>query len=504
MLSNGDAAGGQTAAPYAAVAAGPAASPNAPSQFVPLAGPPPAASPPEGAKPAAEPTVDPADYVQPTLPEEKHPQKPTWRRGYNATTYHRAEYLLCTLTPSDCSTKRLRPPREWYDSLLGRNIASFVLGAEGPDGSQLSFLMKAHAYEYVKSEYYVQGGETKRMFRVMGLQAGDGLKLTVTGKHSSIPTVRLTVIPAARNPNAAAILAQAAQTAAKREARLAAQPKLPKGSKGKGKRKKSGNEDTDGEDDGEGWEDSEEEGGKRRSRQRQRKHYGDEFVVGLDEAWNDASQSDDDYQPNAEAGGRRNRNGGPAWAPPPDTTAQVVSTGEAEGRNLLRIKINRPPTAAGAAAGAEVGGGKQGEAGGGKDGDSSCPLEFLAGLADDVATPQAGHLQQQQQQGPAASAAPPADPVVLLSKQLLRDSSGAINGASLCVGWEAGTRSTLHISRKLSAFGASQARHGTSAVETFEVRPTECRLELTLRLQQQAVGSVDSLEQSILHLLNTL
>ncbi|KAI3424472.1 hypothetical protein D9Q98_010023 [Chlorella vulgaris] len=503
MLSNGDAAGGQTAAPYAAVAAGPAASPNAPSQFVPLAGPPPAASPPEGAKPAAEPTVDPADYVQPTLPEEKHPQKPTWRRGYNATTYHRAEYLLCTLTPSDCSTKRLRPPREWYDSLLGRNIASFVLGAEGPDGSQLSFLMKAHAYEYVKSEYYVQGGETKRMFRVMGLQAGDGLKLTVTGKHSSIPTVRLTVIPAARNPNAAAILAQAAQTAAKREARLAAQPKLPKGSKGKGKRKKSGNEDTDGEDDGEGWEDSEEEGGKRRSRQRQRKHYGDEFVVGLDEAWNDASQSDDDYQPNAE-GGRRNRNGGPAWAPPPDTTAQVVSTGEAEGRNLLRIKINRPPTAAGAAAGAEVGGGKQGEAGGGKDGDSSCPLEFLAGLADDVATPQAGHLQQQQQQGPAASAAPPADPVVLLSKQLLRDSSGAINGASLCVGWEAGTRSTLHISRKLSAFGASQARHGTSAVETFEVRPTECRLELTLRLQQQAVGSVDSLEQSILHLLNTL
>ncbi len=56
----------------------------------------------------------------------------------------------------------------------------------------------------------------------------------------------------------------------------------------------------DGEDDGEGWEDSEEEGGKRRSRQRQRKHYGDEFVVGLDEAWNDASQSDDDYQPNVE------------------------------------------------------------------------------------------------------------------------------------------------------------------------------------------------------------
>lgn len=41
-----------------------------------------------------------------------------------------------------------------------------------------------------------QGGETKRMFRVLGLQAGDALKLTLQGKSSGIPTTRLAIIPA--------------------------------------------------------------------------------------------------------------------------------------------------------------------------------------------------------------------------------------------------------------------------------------------------------------------
>lgn len=133
-----------------------------------------------------------------------------------------------------------------------------------------------------------QGGETKRMFRVLGLQPGDALKLALQGKSSGIPTTRLTIIPAgpprawaeggatagwctvrrlsprhartsvhlarrlgpepslrspapsppaARNPHAAAILAQAAEQAAKRAERLAANPKAPKGQK---KRKKVG------------------------------------------------------------------------------------------------------------------------------------------------------------------------------------------------------------------------------------------------------------------------
>jgi hypothetical protein len=154
----------------------------------------------------------PDDYEQPTAPEERHPMKPTWRRGYSGDAYHVTRYLLCTLTPSDCSTKRLRPPREprlpplpgrlparlrcaavlpcaahscgplrpaagtawrschlmlplnpstllalplpppraageWYDSLLGVNQASFVVGTQTPDGTPASFLLKAHAYE---------------------------------------------------------------------------------------------------------------------------------------------------------------------------------------------------------------------------------------------------------------------------------------------------------------------------------------------------------------------
>lgn len=59
------------------------------------------------------------------MPEEKHAQKPTWRRGYQS--YAKTEYLLCTLTPSDCSTKRLRPPSE----LVGLDSR----GLGGPDGS---------------------------------------------------------------------------------------------------------------------------------------------------------------------------------------------------------------------------------------------------------------------------------------------------------------------------------------------------------------------------------
>lgn len=51
-------------------------------------------------------------FEQPTALEERHPMKPTWRRGYSGDAYHVTSYLLCTLTPSDCSTKRLRPPRE--------------------------------------------------------------------------------------------------------------------------------------------------------------------------------------------------------------------------------------------------------------------------------------------------------------------------------------------------------------------------------------------------------
>jgi hypothetical protein len=43
------------------------------------------------------------------LPEEKHHQKPQWRRALQAGA---TAYLSVTVTPSDCTTRRLRPPRE--------------------------------------------------------------------------------------------------------------------------------------------------------------------------------------------------------------------------------------------------------------------------------------------------------------------------------------------------------------------------------------------------------
>lgn len=101
---------------------------------------------------------------------------------------------------------------------------------------------------------------------------------------------------------------------------------------------------------------------------------------------------------------------------------EVVATEAADGRNVLRIKINRP--------------GKQGEAGAvgaaaggsarGRGSDPGCPLNFLAGLADGMGTPmgQQGAAGGVAAVGSGAAAAPKdapkAEPVVLLSKKLLR------------------------------------------------------------------------------------
>jgi hypothetical protein len=190
-----------------------------------------------------------------------------------------------------------------------------------------------------------------------------------------------------------------------------------------------------------------------------------------------------DYEVDAELGGsassrRRQRGGsrstanfgplpptgGPAWLPPGAAAAgaaaapagaaglggvpEVVATEEVEGRNVLRIKISRPPARAApadadAAAPAAAAGGQQGEAEatnrkGSSSGGAGCPLHFLAGLAGDVATPMAqgsnlsgaaAAAAQQQDAGLAAAngaegAGGAAAGVVLLSKKLLRVSAG--------------------------------------------------------------------------------
>lgn len=128
---------------------------------------------------------------------------------------------------------------------------------------------------------------------------------------------------------------------------------------------------------------------------------------------------------------------------------EVVATEAADGRNVLRIKINRP--------------GKQGEAGaaaGGsasaRGGDPGCPLNFLAGLADGMGTP----MGQQAAAGGGAAAAPKAEPkaepVMLLSKKLLRVGWVPVGAQGLSDGarsWQFGLQQDAHCATRRGEAG---------------------------------------------------
>lgn len=49
-----------------------------------------------------------------------------------------------------------------------------------------------------------------------------------------------------------------------------------------------------------------------------------------------------------------------------------------------------------------------------------------------------------------------------------------------------------------------RAGGSAAAVETFEVQPEQCLVELTLRLQAAAAGRVDVLESALVQLLDAL
>ena len=146
----------------------------------------------------------------------------------------------------------------------------------------------------------------------------------------------------------------------------------------------------------------------------------------------------------------------------------------------------------------------------------------------------------------------------------LQDDAGAVTGATCKLGWETGSRTALAVSRAISQFGVAHAnsagepamhspglarrrcrdpsfprrllaarpwrrtskqqhclrlanlnlillfcapvpfRHHPAAVETFEVQPEQCLVELTLRLQAAAAGRVDVLETALVQLLDAL
>ncbi|KAI7837432.1 hypothetical protein COHA_008744 [Chlorella ohadii] len=306
----------------------------------------------------------------------------------------------------------------------------------------------------------------------------------------------------ARNPNAAAVLAAAAEQAAKREARLAANPKPPKGAP---RKRKSGEEgDTDEDEVGEGlWASG------RQSRQRSRKHFGDEFISGLDEAWAAAGGDDSDYE--EEPGGKRQRGGsrsgassghpsGGAWQPPGGQQGGAALAGAqpevvATDGTKMRIKINRGP------------GGK----GGGDDATPRSGMGQGMGSSDAGGEGKGEHSKPKQQAAASGTAgrgggggrgAPPSPWPCCPRSCCGWDESGAVTGAECRLGWEAGSRSTLSITRKLSQFGVQQS--DVASIDNFDCKPAECVLDLTLRLQGSGTGRVDLLEQAILQLCETL
>ncbi|GAB4816527.1 hypothetical protein N2152v2_003573 [Parachlorella kessleri] len=165
------------------------------------------------AVPAAAP-APPAPII-PGIPEEQHPLKPQWRRGRVGP---KTEFLMVTVTQGDINSRRMRPPRHWYDSLMGGAFGVFEVEAD-VDGAQTKFYPQAHAYEYCKSEYYVQGSECKRLYKELNLQPGDGLVFRKGEvRANGVPSTKLTVMRVADNPHAAAILNSAASAQLRRAA----------------------------------------------------------------------------------------------------------------------------------------------------------------------------------------------------------------------------------------------------------------------------------------------
>eukprot|EP00887_Chlorella_sp_A99_P008157 scaffold12.g8157.t1 len=469
---------------------------------------------PEGPIPPLEPGYD----------EEQHVHKPQWRRGFR--TKEATDWLFITLTPSDCTTKRLRPPRTWFDLLLGGYAPTLEVQTETRAG-QISFLLQSVAYDYAKNEYYVQGTETKRMFRALGLQPGDGLKLVVTGRGlANQPLLRMTLRPAATNPHAPSVVGAANAAAARRAAAAATRPKDKEG--GRKRKGGPGASSAAAESAAAGAaasapaaataagqlaahqqqhnshrpppynvdEDWEPEGGRRMRRSLRGPKHG--------EGHGAAGEAEDQAA-------KRRRSDPTGAAALGDGAAQQglpqVTAIHAGSRNLLRIRMpgkGGAPGGGAASGGASAGGSEPGAGEGGGGG----ALEFLAGLADGMQTPRdgAGAAVPPGARAPAggeqqaAAAAAGSGVVALLSRALVRDGDGAVTGANCKLSMGAGA-SVPAICRKLSAWGL---QHHEASIEDFEVLPAEQVIKVQMRLQEGAVGKADVLEAAVLDLTDVL
>jgi hypothetical protein len=505
--------------------------------------------------------------------------KSQWRRGVALATGATAA-LGVTLTPSDAATMRLRPPRGWYDALLGGAWASFrahvlppdeeeaaeeLAGAAGGGGFGSAagrpgghapgpYTLKVIAYEKYKSEYYVQGGEVKRLFRDLALRPGDFLEIrraVVPGAPpGGLPAVSLRLRRRVRNPHAGPVVGAAEAAAARRllaPPRGGAAAQLAGGGGGGGaarKRKHAPSRASAGDGDGGdggyssggGSDASGFDPGRGARAARARKFpYGDDFLTGGERvaaaatrpapgggavaaaaaaaharAALAAADADEALSEDSRGGGGAAAAGGGRWAA---AAAAAAAAGDEAALpavvglhgNKLRIKLpKRPPSAAGAAAGAGTGVSAAARGGGGAGRAPAAParqdvLALLAAAADGIA-PTPRFLSRGADGNGAYEPGSPPPPVDLLSRALVRDAAGAVTGARLALGWRAGSRAGAAVGRRLAAFGQRHA--GAAEVESYELDAGGGGARLELRLA--APGNVAALEAALNDLLGAL
>ena len=162
--------------------------------------------------------------------EQAHPNKAQWIGAFDPVSKD-LKALGVTVTDSDRSTGRIRPPRTWFDALVVNGVGGVAaaprpqgpefpnlevkpLAGEGleervtPPGASPSYLLTVRHYEKYPGEYYVQGGGTKQLYQDLKIEPGDLLIIKYLEMHTirKYPVLAVTVLRRHSNPYAAGVL----------------------------------------------------------------------------------------------------------------------------------------------------------------------------------------------------------------------------------------------------------------------------------------------------------
>lgn len=198
--------------------------------------------------------------------EQQHKKKTQWISGKDPTTGQMC-IIAVTLTSSDVTTRRMRPPREWYCSLINSKdptngvtnsvtrpsgaiseylLASLVQSSSTSAGTTPAvpvggvsdqamgteivvpplvpsavprsipssalgeqYYLTVSAYDKYPTEYYVQGSGVKRLYEDLKVQPGDMIKMKSEGwdpQGRGHPVVSVELVPRGENPYAESVL----------------------------------------------------------------------------------------------------------------------------------------------------------------------------------------------------------------------------------------------------------------------------------------------------------